>query len=58
MGAGDSFLTTFMIHYTDRIKKGVNKPEAIKEALQRAADFAAKVCMMDGAFGYGINYED
>lgn len=58
MGAGDSFLTTFMIHYTDRIKKGMPSSDAIREALKKAADFAAKVCLMDGAFGYGIRYVD
>ncbi len=58
MGAGDSFLTTFMIYYVDRSKKGWAKADAIKDALQKAADFAAKVCMMDGAFGYGTAYRD
>ncbi len=58
MGAGDSFITTFMVSFTDLTKNGVSRPEAIKGALQDAADFAAKVCELDGAFGYGKPYED
>ena len=58
MGAGDSFITTFMVNYTDLTKKGFSRHDAIAGALQMAADFASKVCEMDGAFGYGIPYED
>lgn len=58
MGAGDSFITTFMVSFTDCMKKGSSRQEAIRSALQDEADFAAKVCELDGAFGYGKPYED
>ncbi|OPJ58020.1 PfkB family carbohydrate kinase [Clostridium oryzae] len=53
MGAGDSLITTFMVGYIDRIKKGIDKEKAIKESIEKAAEFAATVCQMEGAFGYG-----
>lgn len=58
MGAGDSFITSFMDSYMDGLHNGVEKSEAIKKALQDAAEFAANVCQMEGAFGYGTPYED
>lgn len=58
MGAGDSFITTFMVQYIDLTKQGVVRPEAIASALRAASRFAAKVCEMDGAFGHGVPYED
>ncbi len=53
MGAGDSLLTTFMVGYLDAVKRGVDKACAIKGSIAEAAGFAAKVCQMEGAFGYG-----
>ena len=53
MGAGDSFLTSFMDCYIDQLKKGVEKPDAIRTSLAEASKFAAHVCTLDGAFGYG-----
>lgn len=58
MGAGDSFITSFMDSYMDLLHKGVEKAEAIRTSLEEASKFAAKVCMMDGAFGYGRPYTD
>lgn len=58
MGAGDSFITTFMVNYTDLTKQGKSRHDAIAGALQAAADFASKVCEIDGAFGHGVPYED
>lgn len=58
MGAGDSFLTAFMDSYLHRLSEGIAKAEAIPEALKDAAEFAAGVCQMEGAFGYGTPYED
>ncbi len=57
MGAGDSLITSFLIGYTDRIKKNTQPSEAIRESLSEAAEFAAKICGMEGAFGYGTHYE-
>ena len=58
MGAGDSFLTAFMNCYIDQQKKGIAKQEAITFALAEASKFAAYVCTLNGAFGYGKPYED
>lgn len=58
MGAGDSFLTAFMDCYVDLTKKGTEKSEAIRTALAEASEFAAYVCTLNGAFGYGKSYED
>lgn len=58
MGAGDSFLTSFMDSYIDGIHRGRERSEAIRIALADAAEFAAGVCQMEGAFGYGTPYED
>lgn len=53
MGAGDSLITTFMVGFLDAIKKGVDEEKAIKTSIANAAEFASKVCQMEGAFGYG-----
>ncbi len=58
MGAGDSFLTSFMDCYIDQRKKGTERPEAIRVSLEEASRFAAHVCTLEGAFGYGRAYED
>ena len=57
MGAGDSLITSFMVGYTDHLKKGVTGAAAIRESLEEAAKFAAKICGISGAFGYGKVYE-
>ena len=56
MGAGDSLIASFMVAYTDHLKKGITGETAIRESLA-AAEFASKVCGMNGAFGYGKKYE-
>lgn len=53
MGAGDSLITTFMVGYTDARKKGISQDEAIVSSIADAAKFAAEICQIDGAFGYG-----
>lgn len=58
MGAGDSFLTAFMNSYIDQQKKGNKKQAVITLALAEASKFAAHVCTLNGAFGYGKPYED
>ena len=57
MGAGDSLITSFMVAYTDHLKKGITGETALRESLAAAAEFASKVCGMNGAFGYGKKYE-
>jgi len=49
MGAGDSLITTFMVGYTE----GISQDEAIVSSIAEAAKFAAEICQIDGAFGYG-----
>lgn len=56
MGAGDSFLTSFMNCFVDQEKKGADRPEAIRTALAEAAEFAAYVCGLNGGFGHGKPY--
>lgn len=58
MGAGDSFLTAFMNCYINHQKKGIAKQKVITAALAEASKFAAHVCTLNGAFGYGKPYED
>ena len=58
MGAGDSFLTSFMDCYLDQLKRGTDRQEAIRTSLKEASKFAAHVCTLNGAFGYGKPYED
>lgn len=53
MGAGDSLITTFMIGYLDSKKKGMLDKEAIKKSIDNAAEFASKICQMEGSFGHG-----
>lgn len=57
MGAGDSLISSFLVGYVDRTKKGVVQSQAIRESLAEAAAFAAKICGIEGAFGYGKIYE-
>lgn len=58
MGAGDSFLTAFLVHLVANgwTKTAPPQPEVIREGLQKAASFSAKTCLVDGAFGHGQKY--
>jgi sugar/nucleoside kinase (ribokinase family) len=56
MGAGDSFLTSFLVVYLDRTKHGAASKDAIVEALDFAAGFASGVCGIDGSWGHGLAY--
>lgn len=58
MGAGDSLLTSFLVGYLSAKKDGLTDETAIPEALQAAAAFASRVCGIDGAWGYGVHYDD
>lgn len=58
MGAGDSFFTAFV---TALMKEGYGKEktaseEMINRAFEFAADFSAKTCLTEGAFGFGTDY--
>jgi fructoselysine 6-kinase len=57
MGAGDSFITCFMVNYIKGIKEGrLEKEEIIKKSLEDAAEFSSKQCLVDGSFGFGKVY--
>lgn len=58
MGAGDSLLTSFLVGYLSAKKEGKTDEEAIPECLKKAACFASVVCGLDGAWGYGVAYDD
>lgn len=45
LGAGDSFIAAFLTYYLNHYP--------INDALQRAAERAARTCEVNGAFGYG-----
>lgn len=60
MGAGDSFLTTFLTNFiklSNEIGEKDTEPldyeEVIYDSLKQASEFAGEVCMIEGAFGYG-----
>lgn len=57
MGAGDSLIAAFLTSFIHCEKQGMPRGEAIRVSLRRGAEFAAKVCRMEGAFGYGKKYE-
>ena len=50
LGAGDSFATAFLL---ELLKGGT-----IADAMQAGSEFAAKTCMVHGAFGHGISFEE
>jgi fructoselysine 6-kinase len=58
LGAGDSFFTAFMIQYLQDIDRTsfIDKEDIIKKSLNEGARFAAKTCLVDGAFGYGVEF--
>lgn len=60
MGAGDSFLTTFLLCFIDGLKndKDISSSSSIiiTNALDSASSFSSKVCNMEGSFGYGTIY--
>lgn len=61
LGAGDSFCTAFLLSYIGNLEKNRERLEIestlgetfIKEAMAAGAEFAAKICMVQGAFGHG-----
>jgi sugar/nucleoside kinase (ribokinase family) len=50
LGAGDSFATAFLLSYIETGKIG--------PAMEAGAEFAAKTCMQNGAFGHGVTFEE
>lgn len=66
LGAGDSFATAFLLSYISSLKVEPERMKtelayyenAIKKALESGAEFAAKTCMVQGAFGHGKAFEE
>lgn len=57
MGAGDSFITAFLVNYISKVKENkLDKEKIIKESLNEGAIFSAKTCLIEGSFGYGEKY--
>lgn len=64
LGAGDSFAAAFLVSLLESREAWPAKMESdrefyrteIKKAMERGAEFAAKTCMVQGAFGYGKAY--
>jgi sugar/nucleoside kinase (ribokinase family) len=50
LGAGDSFITVFLIEIINSSKV---TEEVIERGLKKAAEFASKTCLINGAFDYG-----
>ena len=64
MGAGDSYFSAFLSSLLETSKDGSlieESDEKMKErlltAMNKGAAFSAKVCAMEGAFGYGVPIE-
>ena len=57
LGAGDAFITGFLISYVGG-KANTHVPLAslIEKSLEKAASFAAEICQVHGAFGHGLRY--
>lgn len=66
LGAGDSFATAFLLSYTESMQEEPEKmgqrdtfyQERVKKALKEGAEFASKTCMVRGAFGYGVEFQE
>ncbi|MFM1652422.1 PfkB family carbohydrate kinase [Brevibacillus sp. B_LB10_24] len=58
LGAGDSFFTAFILNYLAGRKGGAAASDfgLITESLKKGAAFAAKTCLVDGAFGHGVPF--
>lgn len=63
LGAGDAFLTAFIIRYApflrgDKTGDPAAARAAALAAMEAGSRLAAKTCLTDGAFGRGIPYKD
>jgi len=61
MGAGDSYFSAFLCSLLEKSKTGKiiegteeEMEERLQTAMGKGAAFAAKVCALEGAFGYGV----
>ena len=57
LGAGDAFISGFLISYVwGKDNTSVQPALLIENSLGKAASFAAEICQLHGAFGYGLRY--
>lgn len=57
LGAGDSFITAFLLNYIEKYKSvGTDKEKLVRESLEKGAVFSSKTCMVSGAFGHGTAF--
>lgn len=57
LGAGDAFISGFLISYVGgKAGTGVQPASLIEDSLEKAALFAAEICLVQGAFGHGLRY--
>ena len=61
MGAGDSYFSAFLCSLLETSKEGKivegtdeEMAKRLQTAMGKGAVFAAKVCALEGAFGYGV----
>lgn len=56
MGAGDSFLTAFVMALCDQgwTKGSTPAPSVIGQALEKATSYSTANCLKKGSFGYGV----
>lgn len=61
LGAGDSFLTAFLLSFVEWLEGNHDHPSELEGAVMAAMDagskFSAKTCMVHGAFGHGKQFE-
>lgn len=59
LGAGDSFFTAFLVAYLYRFPKGAEiTPEGLADCMRQGAVFAARNCLIYGAAGDGIPFQE
>ena len=57
LGAGDAFISGFLASYVSgKAESGVVPASLIEDSLAKAASFAAEICLVQGAFGHGLQY--
>jgi sugar/nucleoside kinase (ribokinase family) len=66
LGAGDAFFAAFIVHFMSWLKQKQldinlnqvcsNYTAILQQSLQYAASFASQICLINGAFGYGVPF--
>ncbi len=57
LGAGDAFITGFLISYLKgKANASIAVDSLIENTLKEAASFASEICKVQGAFGHGLSY--